>query len=250
MEEVGPRDLKIYFYDVVDSTQDLARSLGAVEEFTVVVAREQIKGRGRLGRGWYSPPGGLWFTIILYPKTPISTYAILCLLCSLSIVKAIEDVTGLKAHIKWPNDVYLKNKKIAGILVESDVIDELISRALVGIGVNLNFQIESLPEELRDKATTLLEEYGETIDREVFLIKILKELKKYYEEYRAGAYQKLVEVIKSRMEMIGRTVSVSLDQEDVTGLVKDLEITGNLIIESTRGEIVLNPSKIKKLELI
>ncbi|MEN2974447.1 MAG: biotin--[acetyl-CoA-carboxylase] ligase [Candidatus Caldarchaeales archaeon] len=250
MEEVGLRDSKIYFYDVVNSTQDLAKSLGSVEEFTVVVAREQRRGRGRMGREWYSPLGGLWFTIILYPKTPISTYAILSLLSSLSVVRTIEDVTGLKPYIKWPNDVYLNGKKVAGVLVESDVIGELMMKAFVGIGVNLNFRIESIPERLRESATTIFEEYGKMVDTGTFLLKILQELKKYYGVYRIGSHQRLIEEVKSKMNMIGRKVIVSLGHRELVGMVRDLEMNGNLIIESSNVKNILNPSEIKRLELI
>lgn len=250
MKGAGTSSSKIYFYDVVDSTQDTARKLGPVEEFTTVVAREQTKGRGRSGRQWCSPPGGLWFTIVLYPGTPIRTHALLSLISSLSIVDAIEYMTGLRAHIKWPNDVYIGEKKVAGILVESDVVGEIMSKALVGIGVNLNIPLDSLPEELRDRATTLLEEYGRKIDEREFLLAVLREFKKHYEDYRAGHHQQLIDAVKGRMIMMGKIVSVYLDDAVITGLVEDLEINGSLVIRSKGDRVVLSPAQIKKLELV
>ncbi|MCF8884413.1 MAG: biotin--[acetyl-CoA-carboxylase] ligase [Nitrososphaerota archaeon] len=249
-EVVRLGDFDIYFYDFVDSTQDLARSLGEVREFTTIVARVQRKARGRFGREWCSPQGGLWFTTILYPKTSVSTYAILCLLTSLSIARAIEDVTRLNASIKWPNDVYVNGKKIAGVLIESDVINNIVEKVLVGVGLNLNFRIDALPEELRGRATTLLEEYGKPVDLEFFLLKILHELKKNYEEYKAGSHYKLIESIKSRMEILGKLVFIHLSSGKLIGVVRDLEVNGDLVVESSDTKFILNPSDIRKLEVI
>ncbi|MEM1583428.1 MAG: biotin--[acetyl-CoA-carboxylase] ligase [Nitrososphaerota archaeon] len=243
-------DFEIYFYDLVDSTQDLARNLREAKEFTTIVAREQSRARGRFGRRWCSPVGGLWFTTILYPKTSISTYSILCLLSSLSVVEAIKDLTSIEAFIKWPNDVYVSGKKIAGILVESEVFGDIIERAIVGIGLNLNFRIDAIPGELRNKVTTLLEEYGKPVHTETLLLRILNELKKNYEKYKIGAYSELIEAIKSDMEILGREAVVSLSHGEILGVVRDLDIDGNLIFESSGGKIVIKPSEIKKLELV
>lgn len=243
-------DFEINLYDLVDSTQDLARSLKAAKEFTTIVAREQRRARGRFGREWCSPLGGLWFTTILYPKTHISTYAILSLLTSLSVVNAIEDTAGLNAYIKWPNDVYVNGRKIAGVLVESDVFGDMMERAIIGIGLNLNFRIDALPEELRDRVTTLLEEYGKPVDMETILLKVLNELKKNYEKYKIGSYHELNEAIKSKMGILGREVLASLSYGEILGIVRDLDINGNLILESSSQRLILKPSEIRGLKLV
>lgn len=250
IRKVKLEDFEIYFYDTVDSTQDVARSLLGAKEFTTIVAREQLRGRGRFGREWCSPQGGLWFTTILYPRLSANSYAILCLLGSLSVVEAIETIIGLTASIKWPNDVYMNGKKLAGILVESDIVGDLIERSLIGVGVNLNLHLEALPLELRNNATTLLHEYGEPVEEEKFLLKILNALKKNYEEYKYGSRRKLIETIKGKMEMMNRMVFVSMDRGEALGLVRDLETDGALVIESSGTKIVLNPSEIRRLVVI
>jgi len=241
---------KIIRYEVVDSTFKVARNLQNTEEYTTVIAKRQLKGRGRFGREWLSPIGGLWFTTILYPRTSICTYSLLSLLSSLSISKTLEKNTMLKPKIRWPNDVYVNDRKIAGILIESDVNGDIIERSLVGIGVNVNFSLDHLPIELRDKATTILEEFGKPIDEDTLLIEILLTLREYYEKYKKGLYNEIVIEIKKEGDFIGNHVILYTHSKKIKAFIRDLDIYGNLIIDVEGGTMTLTPKDVEKLELV
>jgi len=241
---------KILIYDLVESTFEIARRFQSVEEFTTILAKEQLRGRGRFNREWLSPRGGLWFTTLLYPRTPAHTYNILSLLSSLSVLEAIRENTGLKPNIRWPNDLYLNNKKIAGVLIESEINEEIIERSLVGIGVNVNFRLEHLPLELRDKATTLLEEYGKHVDEDTLLIEILSILKEYYEKYKGGLYSEIMKYIKKEADFISKNVLLYTRSGKIKAFIRDLDIYGNLIIEIADETLTLTPKDVEKMEVV
>ncbi len=243
-------DFRIIVYDLVDSTFEVARKLKNVEEFTTILAKRQLKGKGRFNREWVSPLGGLWFTTILYPEKPANTYTVLSLLASLSVSKAIEKVTRLKPSIRWPNDVYLNDKKIAGVLIESELSGDIIERSLVGIGVNVNFRLDSLPLELRGKATTLLEEYGKPLDEHSLLMDILIFLKEYYEKYKRGLYTDVMADVKKATDFIGKYALLDVKSGKVKAFIKDLDIYGNIIIESDGMVSTLTPNDVERMEVI
>lgn len=240
---------EIIEYEIVDTTLELAKNLKDVKEFTTIVAKRQLRGRGRFGRVWSSPVGGLWFTTILYPRTPAQTYSILPLLSSLSVSKAIEGLTTLKTEIRWPNDVYVNGKKLSGILIESEISNSFIERAFVGIGVNTNFRIDALPIELRDKATTVLEEIGRAIDNNALLFMILKHLKEFYLKYRGGLYREILSEVERMMSIVERKVSIYLKSGKVDAVVKGFDIYGNIKVEVENETLTLTPSEVEKLEI-
>jgi BirA family biotin operon repressor/biotin-[acetyl-CoA-carboxylase] ligase len=241
---------KIIHYDIVDSTFQVARNIQDAEEYTTIVAKRQLKGRGRFGREWFSPSGGLWFTTILYPRTPVNTYSLLSLLSSLSVSKALGKITKLKPRIRWPNDVYVNGRKIAGILIESDVNGEIIEKSLIGIGVNVNFKLEHLPIELRDKATTILEECGKPTDEDTLLLEILFTLREYYEKYKRGLYNEIVAEIRREGDFIGSNVILYTRSGKIRTLIRDLDLYGNLIIDLEGRMITLTPKDVEKLEVV
>src|SRR3989344_2837710 len=139
------------------------------EDRTVVVALTQTHGRGRNGKKWFSPNGGRWFSVILKPKSPSLMQAI----APLAVLRSLTKL-GLKPNIKWPNDVYINGRKISGVLSESSFSGKL-DYVVVGIGINANFPLEKLPQEIRKTSTTLLEE-GISVSRMELLASILLEI--------------------------------------------------------------------------
>ena len=131
-------------------------ALHKVPEGTVVVAEVQTSGRGRLGREWFSPKGGLWFSVVLRPKTEASEAAKLVFAASLAVADALGEFCGLHAETKWPNDVLVKGKKICGILAEINSTGKNVNYAVVGVGLNANFKVkEALPKEVVETATSI-----------------------------------------------------------------------------------------------
>ena len=173
----------IVFKEVVDSTNTLAKQLArdGVAEGTIVVAEEQIAGKGRQGKVWSAPKGtGIWMSIVLRPKLEPQYASQLTLLAGLSMCTAIRDVTGLEAMIKWPNDLVLNNKKITGILTEMSAEIEGINYVVIGIGVNVN--IMEFDEDLTH-ATSLALEGGKKYKRSKLIRRFLEIFEYDYNNY-------------------------------------------------------------------
>jgi len=232
----------------IGSTMDEARNLGAVDEGTVVVARSQTAGVGRLGRRWYSPNGGLWFTMILYPRQSATTSPLLTLVAALGVCRGISITTGLQPTLRWPNDVYLHGRKVAGILSEMDVVGDTVTRALVGVGVNVNFSLDELPAEVRDEATTLLHEIGSEVNLEQLLTNILTEFGKLYESFKAGWRVEILKEVKDLMQMMGGPVNVYLAHgTQLLGILEDLDELGRIVLRVDQDRIFLSPGDIERI---
>lgn len=176
----------IELHDTIGSTNTRAKELaqeGAVHG-TLVSAEEQQAGRGRLGRAWNSPPGvGLWMSLILRPGFPPGFAPRMTVLAGLAVLRAIDAVTGLKASIKWPNDIIINSKKVCGILTEMQADPDLIEYVIVGIGMNVNTPEDGFSEEIRGSATSLFLESGRRVDRCRLSAAVLDELEVLYHEY-------------------------------------------------------------------
>lgn len=232
----------------VGSTMAEARNLGAVDEGTVLVARSQTAGVGRLGRRWYSPTGGLWFTMIIYPRQSATTSPLLTLMAALAVSRGIALTTGLQPTIRWPNDVYLRGRKVAGILAEMDVVGDIATRALVGVGVNVNFNIEELPPDVRGEATTLMHELGSEVSLELLLANILSEFGKLYDSFKAGRRVEIMKDVKHAMQMLGETVNVTLSHGTrLKGVMEDLDELGRVVLKLDQGRMFLSPGDIERI---
>ena len=178
---------KIFVYDNLESTNTHAMFLASKgeQEGTVVIADSQTAGRGRFGRIWISPSGvNLYMSVILRPPVPAGKAWILTLLGTMAVVGAIEKLAGLRADVKWPNDVFLNGKKTAGVLAEtSSGSGNTINHLVLGIGVNLNLDVRDLPENLRNIATSVKAHCKRKIDRSLFTAELLNRLDNMYADF-------------------------------------------------------------------
>ncbi|MFH1663068.1 MAG: biotin--[acetyl-CoA-carboxylase] ligase, partial [Chloroflexota bacterium] len=170
---------RVYYYHQLGSTMEIARgkALEGAAEGTLIIAGEQVAGKGRLQRTWQSPPGCIALSVILYPE--IDCLPCLIMLASLAVVNTIKDITGIQSGIKWPNDVLINGKKVCGILVESEIKNKGIDFAIIGIGINVNLKAECL-EEMALPATSLSDELGREIPRLEVVRRLLVEIEKLY----------------------------------------------------------------------
>lgn len=201
--------------------------------FSVLTADRQLSGRGRLGRSFLSPEGGLYFSVS-YPLTGRETnIPFLTLLSGLAVNEAIEELTGVKTLIKWPNDIYLNNKKLGGILTELITFRGLT--AVVGIGINLS-EID-FPEEIREIATSFAREGITPPDKGDLIKKITESLDRLvYEEYSLyNVNSDITEKLRERSYSLGKTVSYTLADERITGVVTDIKNTGAAVITLPDG---------------
>ena len=182
---------EVYREALTDSTNDLARSLarsGAVEG-TLVIADEQSAGRGRLGRQWWAPPGSsLLLSVVLRPPLAVRQTVWLTMIAGLACAEAVESCTGLRPSLKWPNDVLLRGRKLAGILTELETAADHLVFAVVGMGINVNvdFRHEAAPAQLRDSAVGLSQALGRPVDRLSLLHELSMRLEQRYEAILSG----------------------------------------------------------------
>ncbi len=214
---------------------DVARdqALSGAPEGTFVLADEQTSGRGRLRRSWLAPAGNIAASIILHPR--IAELPSLIMMASLAVVHAIEGTSGLKAAIKWPNDVLLRERKVCGILVEADARpaeSERATYAIVGIGINVNLD-PSQHSEIESTATSLSLEAGRTVERLPLIRRLIVDLDRLYLDLKSGG--SVYEEWRSRLVTLGKPVTVTSVEGSYDGVAESVERDGSLLVRLANG---------------
>ncbi|GIW70550.1 MAG: hypothetical protein KatS3mg102_0092 [Planctomycetota bacterium] len=223
-------------YAEIDSTQVRARALAAAgaPAGSLVVAERQRAGQGRHGRSWFSPPGGLWCSLVLRAaRRDFAEGPPLALLAGLAIARGIEARTGLRTALRWPNDVMRGQRKLAGVLV-----DLLGQSAVLGLGIDVAVAPADFPPELRQVATSLLAEGALELERPPLLRAVLQALATLLAQWEAGEDAALVAAVAARMPAIGRQVRVC----EPAALPGAPPRTGRLVGLGPRGELLLAPA--------
>jgi BirA family biotin operon repressor/biotin-[acetyl-CoA-carboxylase] ligase len=228
---------RLEYRAVLGSTQDLARELAraGAPEGTVVLAGRQTAGRGRLGRSFISPRGGLYFTVILRPALESASGGRLPIIAALAVARGLEQVAGLRTALKWPNDVLVGGRKICGILLESDLTGEAVNYVLLGIGINVNADVSAYPE-IAAIATSAAAEAGREVSREALAAAVLDELERLYLAVQAG--RPVRDEWRARLDTLGRQVRATWGQTVEEGLAEDVDGDGSLILRRPDGSRV------------
>ena len=226
---------RIRFFQNLGSTMDEADRQGAagVLDGTVVVAETQQASRGRFGRTWVSQPGNLYFSVVFYPT--MQTLPLLSPLAGVAVVRAIAKTTGLRPRIKWPNDVLVGGKKVAGILVESVISGEEVRYAVLGIGVNVALDPDALGE-LSATATSLNAATGREAVREDLLRSLLQELDGLYLALRKG--ESPIADWRGLLDTLGCRIIASTGRGSPTGIAEEVDDLGNLLLRLDDGRLV------------
>jgi BirA family biotin operon repressor/biotin-[acetyl-CoA-carboxylase] ligase len=230
----------IIFLREIGSTNDLAKELAGYEavEGTVVVAETQIAGRGRLGREWFSPVGGLWFSVVLRPELKPAEAVRLVFVAGLAVAEVLRELYGLKAETKWPNDVLVNGRKVCGILTEMSTIGETVNYVIVGVGVNANFDVEkTFPEDLKTVATSLENELGRKVRLEELFKVLLEKLENVYGLFLEEGFGPVLEKWKMYAGFLNCQVEVASGTEKWVGLASDVENDGSLILRLKDGTV-------------
>ncbi|MBN2401452.1 MAG: biotin--[acetyl-CoA-carboxylase] ligase [Spirochaetes bacterium] len=228
----------IVYSTKTESTNKDAKELAekGAREGTLVITEEQAKGRGRLNRSWVSAPHeNILISLIFRPALPPSKLFSLTMITSIAIVKAIRKTTGLKTKIKWPNDIYYNNKKLAGILTELNVGRNQINYAIVGIGLNVNADMNKFPE-IKEIATSLFNETGKIISRNELLKEILFKLEKKYNLLKDGKNNRIRKNWNKYSLVTGRHVTVFSEGYSEEGIADSIAEDGSLILLKSNGE--------------
>jgi len=225
---------KIYYFDVLASTMDVAMQLGikGAPEGALVLAESQTKGKGRLGRSWFSPKyKGIYLSLLLKPKILPAGASILTLLAAVSICEAIKEITGLDARIKWPNDILIGHKKLGGILTELSAEMDEINFVIIGIGLNVNNDKKTLVS----AATSLKEQKRENINRIYLLQEILRRIEANYLLFQEKGAQPIIEKWRDYGITLGRRVKVYCQEEHIEGNAIDIDADGGLLVRKDSG---------------
>lgn len=219
------KDLR-YFREV-RSTNETAREIAAnCENGAVVLAEVQTKGRGRLSRSWHSPPGGIWISLVLKPEIPLAQAYRINMAVSVAIARAMFRLYGIKAGIKWPNDLLVSDRKLCGILMEVSAETDRLEYAVVGIGINANVDGDSFPSDWN--ATSLSREIGCQVSRPKLIQTLLMEIEKAYKQM--GEPDIYLDW-RDRSVTLGRRVRVTFSDGDIEGQAVYLSEDGALGIE-------------------
>jgi BirA family biotin operon repressor/biotin-[acetyl-CoA-carboxylase] ligase len=227
----------IFFSKEVTSTNEWAKKLatqGAAEGW-VAIAETQTHGRGRLEREWFSPVGGLWFSLILRPEQPLAKAARLTFVAGVAVAETLHEQYGLRTETKWPNDVLVNGHKICGILGEATTMGKDNNAVVLGIGINANFAERVLPESIRARATSLETELNRRIQLEELFNRLLEKLEATYALYTRRGFNSILKRWKSYAGFLGQEVEVTDRNEKITGLAYDVNKDGALILMLENG---------------
>jgi BirA family biotin operon repressor/biotin-[acetyl-CoA-carboxylase] ligase len=229
---------EILRFESIGSTNDMAKTLArkGMPEGTVIVARKQELGRGRRDKRWFSPPGGLWFSLILRPRVQSSNISLIPIAAGVSTTRTIRRLFRLDVVLKWPNDVMAGAKKVAGILTESSA-DEDGWHAIVGFGVNANNSTKSMPRELRNEATSLSDLLSSEINLDWLMQENLKEFAKLYGKILTDDSAYVVTEWKRLTNMLRQPIIVHEDGLSFQATALDLDSDGALLIQTEEDKV-------------
>jgi BirA family transcriptional regulator, biotin operon repressor / biotin---[acetyl-CoA-carboxylase] ligase len=228
---------KIIYRHIAESTQNLAISLAEKDpnsDGTVIIAEQQTSGRGRVNRNWLSPKGGIWLSVILRPMVPTSKITVLPFAAALAVCDSIKKVTSLNPKLRWPNDIMIEGKKVAGILIDISMEGERINYTVVGIGINVNVDSSTISSNLERhiKVTSLSDELGHKTSILGLTKEILERLEYYHVQLKNDAPHVIIEQWKRSSDIFNRKVEVMHNNWTVEGVAVDVHNDGSLLVRT------------------
>lgn len=233
----------IFYFTELTSTNSIASELlrentNKIPEGTIVIAEKQSVGKGRSGKKWFSPAGGIWLSVVLYPELDPSHMSFITLMTAVAVVKAIEKLLPkIELQIKWPNDILISGRKVCGILTEMSTEGRNIRWVIVGIGINVNNCSFQLPRHISNDSISLKETVGHSVSRLKLLNYLCSELEKSYWVFKEKGFSEILEEWKSYNNIIGKYVEVNSGNKIITGRAIDINEKGALIIKTKDEKI-------------
>jgi BirA family biotin operon repressor/biotin-[acetyl-CoA-carboxylase] ligase len=230
---------EVLVFEETASTNDVVEHLvkSGGREGLVVFAESQTRGRGRRGRPWASPRGkGLWFSVLLRPTLPPSAASRITVAASVAVARAIREVCRADVRIKWPNDLIIGDKKLAGILTELRVEGDEILLAILGIGIDVNCEQRDFPDDLARIATSLKLETGNVQDRVALAAQVLTALDECY-QLALTDFEAVVDEWAKLCTTLGRQIVVTMGQRRIEGFAQALDSDGALLVRCDSGQM-------------
>ncbi len=243
------RDLKtqligkrVYYFEEIDSTQNFAQNIAAdkKENGTIIIAEKQTSGRGRLDRKWTSPKGGIWFSLIIHPKFDVSSSTLIPILSAVALSKSIKSVLGIETEVKWPNDITMNGKKVAGVLVDASFQTNSIDYLILGIGINFDIDAKKLEKRLTKTPNfygidSLRGKENKTPPK-TLLKEFLLQFEKNLFQLDKGEKSKIIKEWTKRAAGIGKKITINTSNGKISGISQGIDNDGALKIK-TRNEI-------------
>ena len=243
------RDLKtqligkrVYYFEEIDSTQNFAQNIAAdkKENGTIIIAEKQTAGRGRLDRKWTSPKGGIWFSLIIHPKFDVSSSTLIPILSAVALSKSIKSVLDIETEVKWPNDITMNGKKVAGVLVDASFQTNSIDYLILGIGINFDIDAKKLEKRLTKTPNfygidSLRGKEDKTPPKKL-LKEFLLQFEKNLFQLDKGEKSKIIKEWTKRAAGIGKKITINTSNGKISGISQGIDNDGALKIK-TRNEI-------------
>ena len=230
----------IHYLQSCPTTQPIAHQLAQAGEpdGSIVICEEQTAGKGRLARPWTSTQGkGIWMSVIIRPEIPPTKAPQLTLVAAVAVTRAIEDIAGVRAEIKWPNDLLINGKKCTGILTELQADIDRVHAIILGIGVNVNQQLSDFPEEIQSIATSVQMVTGKTVDRAELVARILHHLEIYTDLYVKHGFEPLKLLWESYSCTLGKRIKAIMIHQEIEGVALGITNEGILQVKTDDGQI-------------
>lgn len=226
---------KMRYYANTPSTIGVGRQLAQEGDMgklhgLVIIAEEQTGGVGRMGRAWVSPGGGIWITIMLRPHIPVDHVFMITMAGSIAVARAIRKEYDIGALIKWPNDIFIGSRKVAGLLLELSAEADLVHHCLLSLGIDANVPVAEFDPVIRDRITSLSAELGREVDRAALLARVLKEFESHLQLVEDGEYDTIIQEWKSLSSTLENRVQIKTLKESFEGEAIDIDEFGALIV--------------------
>lgn len=229
---------KICYMKQTESTNTEAKTLALnnCPHGTIVVVEEQLAGRGRLARGWFSPFGkGIWLSVVLRPPFSPQQAPKCTLMTAVAIRQAIIEQTGIECGIKWPNDILWHKQKLVGVLTEMNAEMDLINYIVIGMGINVNIEKREFPPELQETAISLSHIQDKPVNRRLLLKSVLNHLEYYYQQACENGFAGILDEWRQASCTLGQRVSVTGVDKNFAGVAVDIDEDGALLVRTDQG---------------
>lgn len=231
---------EVHVFNETGSTNDVIEKLArdGAKEGVVVFAESQSKGRGRMGRRWVSPPRkGLWFSVLLRPQMRPQAVTRITVAAAVALSRALNRAAGLNPQIKWPNDVHIDGRKVAGILTELNAEVDRVKYVILGIGVDVNLSESDLPADLQALATSVRIASGRKVDRPELAAVVLQELDSIYTRLGDAEFREVAEEWEQQCVTLGKNVAITIGNREIRGRAESLDDDGALMVRTSHGQL-------------
>ena len=232
---------RVYYFEEIDSTQNFAEqiALDEKENGTIVIAEKQTAGKGRLDRKWTSPKGGIWFSLIIHPKFDVSTSTLVPIAGAVALAKAVKNTLDIDVSVKWPNDITLNGKKVAGMLVDASFQANNIDYLILGIGINFDIDAKKIEKRLSKSenfyGVNSLRKKDDSTPPKILLREFLVQFEKILIQLNKGEKAKIVKEWTKKADKIGKRISINTSDGKISGVAQGIDNDGALKLKTSKG---------------